>query len=299
MFEYLQDLIATLPEDLQTNRVFNTPAGDHLFTVNEDADRLSSDKAETFHHYVAKLLFAAKRTRPDIATAIAFLCTRVKSPDVDDWKKLCRVLKYIQLTPFLPLTLGWDETGTAHWYVDASFAVHNDMRSHTGGMMSFGQGAIIGISTKQKINTKSSTEAEIVGVDDVLNVQVWCRYYLDAQYEMAEKEPMIKYDKLYQDNVSSIRLEKNGKASSTKRTRHINIRYFAITDRLNANDSVLSVDYCPTGEMVADLFTKPLQGSLYRKHRNSVLGITTEDYDLYKREYYSAKATRKNDDKLN
>jgi hypothetical protein len=51
-----------------------------------------------------------------------------------------------------------------HWYIDASFAVHKEMRSHTGATMTLGSGVICSISTKQKINTCSSTEAELVGM---------------------------------------------------------------------------------------------------------------------------------------
>jgi hypothetical protein len=156
-------------------------------------------------------------------------------------------MKYLQLTPFLPLVLGWDGTGDVKWYVDASFAVHKDMRSHTGGLMTMGQGAIVSMSTKQKLNTKSSTEAELVGVDDVLNVQVWTRYFLDAQQAHSGSNLIRNKDTLLQDNTSSIRLEKNGKASSTKRTRHINIRYFFITDRVKTGRT--DIEYCPTEEM--------------------------------------------------
>ena len=92
---------------------------------------------------IAKLLFAAKRARPDIQTAIAFLCTRMQAPDEDDWKKLVRVLGYVKETIFLPLTLGWDGTGNIYWYVGTSFAAHHNMRSHTGAMMTFGQGAAL------------------------------------------------------------------------------------------------------------------------------------------------------------
>ena len=108
---------------------------------DDNANKLNRQDAEMFHSTVAKLLFAAKRARPDIQTAIAFLCTRVKSPDEDDQKKLIRVLGYIKNTIYLPLTIGWDGTGNMYWYVDASFGVHHDMRSHTGGVMTFGRGA--------------------------------------------------------------------------------------------------------------------------------------------------------------
>ena len=82
---------------------------------------------------------------------------------------------------------------------------------------------------------------------------------------------------IYQDNQSATLLEKNGKASSSKRTRHLNIRYFFITDRIHAKE--VKVAYCPTNEMLADLFTKPLQGALFRRLRNNITNIQEVQYD--------------------
>jgi hypothetical protein len=301
MYDYLEDIIATLPDYLKTNRNTTTPAAAHLFNVNPDAASLGQKQADVFHHYVAKLLFAAKRARPDLQTAVAFLCTRVQGPDEDDWKKLIRVLGYLKDTIFLPLILGTDGTNNIYWYVDASFAVHQDMRSHTGATMTMGCGAVLSVSTKQKINTKSSTEAELVGVDDSLPFNLWSLLFLKSQgYHANQCEPTkenadrIKFlghrNILYQDNTSSIRLETNGKASSTKRTRHINIRYFLITDKVKRGE--IEIEYCPTDEMLADYFTKPLQGSLFQRHRNAILGISDADYLRIKDDYFKAKATR-------
>ncbi len=75
---------------------------------------------------------------------------------------------------------------------------------------------------------------------------------------------------LLQDNKSSILIERNGKASSGKRTRHINIRYFFITDRVNMKE--ISIEWCPTKEMVVDFMTKPLQGSHFRNLRDYIMG---------------------------
>ena len=61
---------------------------DDLFFVNEDLPKLSMSQATAFHNIVAKTLYATKRARPDTSTAIAFLTTRVRSPDMDDWRKL-------------------------------------------------------------------------------------------------------------------------------------------------------------------------------------------------------------------
>jgi len=264
MEDYMTDLLASLPEEMAGESA--TPAGNHLFNINPEAVRLSLPESELFHHYVAKLLFLCKRARPDIQTAVAFLSTRVKSPDQDDLKKLYRVMRYLRFTQHLPLTLEVNGSVMPRWWVDASFATHTDMRSHTGGVMSMGKGAVWASSRKQKINTRSSTEAELVGVNDTLPQVLWTRYFLEAQgYVLSSPS------KVYQDNMSSIQLEKNGKASSGQRTRHINIRYFFVTDRVTKKE--VEMIYCPTGEMLADLLTKPLQGSQFKRFRDMMLNV--------------------------
>ena len=128
--------------------------------------------------------------------------------------------------------------------------MHEDMRSHTGGRVSFGRGILMGRSTKQKLNTTSSTESELVGAAEYLPNVVWLMNFLEHQgYK-------TKSSVLYQDNVSAIRLEKNGQRSSSRRTRHIDIKYFWVKDRLQHEN--IEVIYCPTDSMVADFFTKPL-----------------------------------------
>ena len=140
----------------------------------------------------------------------------------------------------MPLILSADGSGILKWWVDASYAVHPNMRGHTGGSLSFGRGFPIVGSTKQKLNTRSSTEAEVVGVDDFMPAICWTRYFLEAQGYG------VKDNVVYQDNKSSILLEKNGKMSSGKHTKHINIRYFFITD--HASKGELSIEWCPMAD---------------------------------------------------
>ena len=220
---------------------------------------------------MASILFITPRARKDLATAISFLSTRVKSPDEDDWGKLKRVLRYIRGTINLPLILRIDDLGVIKWWIDASFAVHRDMKGHTGATMSLGKGSLLSLTKKQKINTRSSTEAELVGVDDAMPQMLWTRYFIEAQGFKVEE--MI----LNQDNLSTILLEKNGRASSSKRTKHIRVRYYFIKDRIAKGD--ITVKYCPTEEMLADHFTKPLQGKLFRKFRAAAQGIPLDDTD--------------------
>ena len=92
-----------------------------------------------YETFTAKLLFLCKRARPDIQTAVAFLTTRVIAPDVDDWKKLARVVNYLRLTAQMYLTLESDGSGILKWWVDGAFAVHLDTRSHTGATMLMGR----------------------------------------------------------------------------------------------------------------------------------------------------------------
>ena len=112
------------------------------------------------------------------------------------------------------LTLESDNLNTIYWWVDALFSVHHNAKGHTGGMLSLGKGSIYSASKKQKLNTKSSTEAELVGVDDILPQILWTRNFLLAQGFK------VKDNVTYQDNQSSMKLENNGRHSSGKRTRN-------------------------------------------------------------------------------
>lgn len=224
MNDYVERLLAEVPDDMAG--IATTPAANYLFQTNPNATKLDDAKADEYHHLVAKLLYLCKRTRPDIMTAVAFLTTRVSSPDCDDYNKLSRCIKYLRGSKDMPLSLEADSNGKLQWWSDASFAVHKDMKSHTGAVLSMGKGAAYSMSTKQKINTKSSTEAEIVGVDDGMPMVVWTRRFLEAQgYGVSDNV-------VYQDNQSAILLERNGRASSGRRTRHIDIRYYFVTDRI-------------------------------------------------------------------
>ena len=177
-------------------------------------------------------------------------------------------MRYLRATRLMPLVLEADGTNIIKWWADASYAVHPNMRSHTGGALSMGGGVIYGTSTTQKLTSKSSTEAELIGASDVMPQVIWTRFFLEAQgYRVRENI-------VYQDNKSAILLEKHGRASSSKRTRHINIRYFFVKDRIN-NEEV-TVVFCPTEHMLADYFTKPLQGSLFKTFRNRIMNFNLD-----------------------
>ena len=241
-----------------------TPAKAELFQVNpESSDPLLDDKMrEKFHSITAQLLYLCKRVRPDILTAVAFLTKRVTKPQQEDYNKLTRVIQYIRATQDMGMILEVRGTPTVTAYVDASYGVHPDMKSHTGCLVTLGAGPIFAKSGTQKLNTKSSTEAELVGMSDSGNQVIWTRNFLSAlSYDMPPAT-------IYQDNMSTIQLINNGRSNSEK-TRHVDIKYFFLHDRIIHGD--ICVKYMNTKDMIADVLTKPLQGEPFRVLRNKLL----------------------------
>lgn len=158
----------------------------------------------------------------------------------------------------LPLILGWDGSGTLVWSIDVSFAVHMDMKSHSGFSLSFGKGAVISGSCTQTSTAESSTEVELYWVYDAMPLVSWARLFFEAQVKgMLDRQNLdnentprksLSYvtdlglkNVILQDNTSVMKLEINGKRSSSKQTRHIAIRYFLITNKIkNGNIQVLN-----------------------------------------------------------
>ena len=119
---------------------------------------------------------------------------------------------------------------------------------------------------KANINTISSTEAKLVGTADILPMIIWARMFLDDQ------GLYVKLSKVHQDNKSTIMLIVNGRLCSSKRTRHIWIHYYFIKDRVDKGE--IEVVFCPTEIMLADFVTKPLQGYVFLRMRDVMMGIS-------------------------
>ena len=191
--------------------VSSTPAAVHLFKTNlEDPKLLSDEQKKIFVHLVMQGLYLSQRGRLDIRTAIAFLCSRLHNPDEDDYKTLTRMIQYLRGMKDLIHTLQTNDDGIVRWWIDASYAVHDDMKGHTGAALSLGKGGICSGSWKQRLVARSSTESELVGVYDILPQILWTKLFLEEQGWLDSATVV------YQDHTSSILLERNGQSSSTK-----------------------------------------------------------------------------------
>jgi hypothetical protein len=237
-----------------------TPAIDSLFVVNDDDELLNESEKGKFHTFTAKLLYLARKARPDILTTVSFLTTRVSKPNVNDKIKLERLLKYVSFTKSLKVTLGnvfnVDNSITIKCYIDTSHGIHDDFRGHVGSIFTIGQAKITCRSTKMKLNTKGTAETELVGMSEEMPQGLWMKYWLECNGHKVN--PII----IFQDNKSTITMINKGKPCS-KNTRHIKIRYFFIKDYIDKNEIV--VKYLNTDDMLADILTKPLVGIKFKK----------------------------------
>jgi hypothetical protein len=217
---------------------------------------------------VMKLMFLAKRSRPDILLTMAYLATKCKSPTGGDMGKLDRVLRYINGTRDIGLTLKPDSL-VIHSYIDASYASHADAKSHSGAIISIGMqcSPVFTTSTKQKLVSRSSTEAELIALHEGLAKVAWLR---DLMHELNyDNGPAV----IFQDNKSTITLAHQGFSSSGK-SKHIAVRYFYVKQLIEDGDIV--VEHLPTDDMIADILTKPMVGKKFYALRDKLLNLSDQ-----------------------
>ena len=274
-YDFLKKLFNSLPKSIKVGRKY-TAAPEYLFKTTDNSCLLNHTEKEEFHTITAKILWLSQRTRPDVQLSVGFCCTRIQASTDHDWKKLTHLLSYLWTTRFIPLIIMNDGKDTII-YIDGAHAVHTNCKGHSGLFVTQGKGAMINVSKKLGLVTNSSTETEIVATGERLPKCTWFRYF-----RIEQGEP-VKEDLLMQDNKSCMLLQKNGQFSVGKGSKHIHIRYFFATDKINKRE--IKLIYCPTGKMIADFSTKPLQGAIFVEFRNKMQGIESEDFEKYKSQY--------------
>ena len=263
MIGFVEEILALLPK----TRSATSPAGEHLFHIS-GGPLLSPQKSKLFYSMVYMLLYLAKRTRPDVLLPVQFLTCRVTKSTEEDFEKLQRVINYLHCTKELKLTFRIGECVDLLCYVDASHAVHDDYKSHTGVVVTInGRSMVHFRSTKQSLNGMSSTESELISVSEALPQIIYLKEFLEEILNTNVPTTIM------QDNTSTMRLIEAGKPLS-ERTRHINIRFFYVHQYVS--DGILKIVYCPTKSMRADGFTKPLQGKSFIEFRDYILGYSQD-----------------------
>ena len=245
-----------------------TPATQDLFHVGDENKPLNEGEAKVFHTFVARLLYLCKRARPDIQLAVLYLCTRVKGPNVSDKRKLDRVIGFLKRTQNRKRRIcGSGDASRLKGYIDSAFSSHDDGSGHTGMVVMWGDTCVMTVCKKQKIATKDSTEAELVGMSDSFAKLEWAHDFIVALGEKL-REPII-----YQDNMSAITLVL---AVPTRRlrTKHLTARNACLHESIVKRNEA-SLEHKGTKLMVADTFTKPLVGEGFHLLMAVVMGWLT------------------------
>jgi Reverse transcriptase (RNA-dependent DNA polymerase) len=257
---YLEDLIKYYA--IKGNAV--SPHTENLFEVNQDLPLLAKEDQDKLRSGTAKLLYLARRTYPELLPVVSILSTRVNKYTMEDEGKFVRALKYLNSYPYGGMTLraaaGQIQVNA---YVDAAHGVHSDGKSHTGCVITLGGGAIVTKCSKQKSVSRSSTEAELIGLCDSLPSILWVNELLMNLKEISG--PVI----IYEDNLSTIAMSMKGR-SSKGMTKHLKVNYFLIKEYIDKGEVIMK--HIRSEDMCADMLTKALTGFKYWKHLSTITG---------------------------
>ena len=215
-----------------------------------------------FASHLMMAMYLAKRTRTDILTPLSILATRMQEPGNEDKVALEKVFKCLNKTVDYKLTYK-PKSMELHYWSDAAYA-HRDKRCHSGIMatLGFANAPIYAKSGKQKIHTRSSTESELVALDECVLHLLWMRQILE--FIGYPQNPAYTY----QDNKSTIVVCETGHSKHGK-LKHMAVRYYFIHGQIEQN--IMKIKYCKTTNMTADLLTKPLTGEVFKKLRDNIL----------------------------
>jgi hypothetical protein len=226
---------------------------DRHFLTNPLNDKPFDDTTE-YRSLVMSIFYVAKRSRFELLFPISYLATFSSTPMQSHYNKAIVILKYLYRTQHFRITHKCYDESFIHAYIDASYAIHHDAKSHTGSLIFDNTNILDGSSTKHQHMDKSSTGAEVSGVHlkmDLLESLKELYHQLTGRIE-----PIT----VHQDNQSGMKLMNNGESISNK-SKHMRVRYFYVKEKID--ESIIQLNYTPTNLMIADLLTKPLFGKQF------------------------------------
>jgi hypothetical protein len=222
----------------------------------------------TFHSIIAKFLYLGKQGRPDILLAVQFLCTRVKQPNNDDLLKLERVLGYLHLTKNRTQIIDDSPFEGVETYIDVAFLNHPDGKSQSGCMVFLGNKLVHEACRKQKLVTKSSTEAELVALSDYIIEGEMIEELVMNLGALMKEDLVTNVHLVHQDNMSTITLSTKG--GGKPRTKYMRVHQEYIKEHTGTGE--LQIKYCKTKFMLAIILTKALGGEHFHNIADKILG---------------------------
>ena len=259
------DYINTILErfGMENSQPVTTPA---VALRNPEDSKLFANP-QVYMEAVGSLIYLATCTRPDITYAVSMVARHMKEPSVQDWIAVKRIFRYLQGTRKLGLYFNGNLGGNCNInaYSDADWAgdAFSQRRSRTGYAIYLG-GCLISWYSKllPGLNAMSTVEAEYKGAYLATQEVLWM---LNLAQELNYK---IGIPILHVDNQGAIASAKN--PTHHGKLKHIDLKYHFLRQCISSG--VLTIEYCPTGSMPADIFTKALFEPLFVKHC-SALGV--------------------------
>lgn len=216
------------------------------------------------------MLYSKEPHCPDISIATSILGRRVTAATTADWTEGKKVLRYLKGTLDYELHLGGGNHLKFECYVDADWAGEaSDRKSNTGFIFKLGGGLVGWGCRKQTAVALSSTEAEYVALAECLQELTWLRKLMA---DLAEPLPVPLV--VYEDNQSCIALTAADR--TTRKSKHIDTKFCFVKDLVK--EGVVTIKYCPTDQMEADLLTKPLGANKLQQLRTAI-GVKCVDVE--------------------
>lgn len=236
---------------------------------NFDFRTLQREKSESeliekqCRQLIGSLLYAVSGTRPDLCVSVIFLSRYQHCASTALYKALKRILRYIKSTLNLSLIYTCNLESELKGFVDADWAGDTrDRKSTSGYILTLHDCIISWLSKKQIAVALSSSEAEYIALSIVITEAFYLKKLI-SDFMLLLKDPIL----IFEDNQSVIKISENNE--NNKRLKHVDIRYNYILD--NVNKGEVQLEYVPTSENIADMFTKPLGKILFQKFRDCML----------------------------
>lgn len=222
---------------------------DFMVTSPDDSTPIGASK---FLSLTMSLMYLARFTRPDILFPVSYLATKSSAPTSKDFLRLVKIAQYVRYTKARSIVFQEKCDLKLSIFCDASHLIHHDSKGHGGLIIMLGSSPVFWKSWKLKLVTRSSTESELVALEEATTYALWMKNLLQQITNKVEENPIT----IFQDNLSTMAIVANGGTFS--KSKHITARQMFIAQHVQAKD--IQLKHCRSESMAADMLTKPLSG---------------------------------------
>ena len=251
-----RDYISDVVKISGVEKEFSLPSRSNLLETTTNSELLPEHAISTFRSMLQKVAYA-REGRPDIDFTVSYLQTKQNCPTKQDWDDLSHLLGYLKRFP--EKTINYNPKDLQlRGFSDASYNITTDARSHYGYVVTLGNCLIASKGGRIKTVVRSSTEAEISAVNELISDLLWCRDILE---DLGYTQDKIS---IYEDNKSCITMLQQEPRNFHTKSRHVRVKWAFFREEYEKK--TVKLRFCPTERMVADLLTKPLGGKAHNFH---------------------------------